>query len=194
MTIAYPEVFHDLSALVGDNSITTEQWSEYCDKLTPKQFSKKQHFMQAGDDPSQYGIIRSGVFRMYYVRPDGKEFVKIFKTKFQVMGALAEISLKIPSRIFIEALTESDVLVGNIAHFELMCQKYPAWMNLARLIALNSYIDKEQREFELLQLSAMERYQNFQKQFADIADQIPNYHIAAYLGITPVALSRMLNN
>ncbi len=44
---------------------------------------------------------------------------------------------------------------------------------------------------ELLMLSATERYKQFLQNNPDIAAALPNYHIASYLGITDVALSRI---
>jgi CRP-like cAMP-binding protein len=189
--IPFPEVYADLNSHIP---ITLDQWREYTDKLTLKEYKKKEVFMSAGDDPASYGIVTEGVFRIYFVRPDGKEFIKIFKTQFQIVGALAEITLGIQSRVFVEAVTPAKMLVGRAEYFEEMCEKYHNWMKIGRMVALRSYIDKEQREFELLQLPAMDRYRIFQTKFADIADQIPNYQVASYLGITPVALSRMLNS
>jgi len=42
-----------------------------------------------------------------------------------------------------------------------------------------------------LQLSAAERYDLFLKQYPDIEQHTPNYHIASYLGITQQSLSRI---
>lgn len=189
--ILYPDVYADLN---NNIPVSEQEWAEFCEGLTLREFRKKDLFMSAGDDPKSFGIVMTGVFRLYFVRPDGKEFIKTFRQQYQVAGALAEITLGISSRIFIEAVTPAKMLVGNFDHFDKMCEKYPNWMKIGRLIALQSYVDKEQREFELLQLSAMERYENFKAKFSQISDQIPNYQIASYLGITPVAFSRMLNN
>jgi len=56
-----------------------------------------------------------------------------------------------------------------------------------------SYLEKEQREYEFLQLSATERYENFKFRYADIVDRLPKHQIASYLGITAVALSRLIS-
>ena len=48
-----------------------------------------------------------------------------------------------------------------------------------------------QREASLLQSSAQERYLAFLSQRPGIADRIAQHHIAAWLGITPVGLSRI---
>ena len=50
---------------------------------------------------------------------------------------------------------------------------------------------KEQRKFELLCLSAEQRYKNLLTKSPDISKNITQNDIARYLGITPVALSRI---
>ena len=50
---------------------------------------------------------------------------------------------------------------------------------------------KEQRESSLLIESAEARYLKFLETHEDILDYIPQYHIALYLGISPVSLSRI---
>jgi hypothetical protein len=52
---------------------------------------------------------------------------------------------------------------------------------------------KEQREYELLCLDAQQRYQNLLKKFEDIGEYVTQNDMAKYLGITPVALSRIKN-
>ena len=48
-----------------------------------------------------------------------------------------------------------------------------------------------QREAELLMLDAEARYRAFLEQRGDLAARIPLHHVASYLGITNVALSRI---
>jgi CRP-like cAMP-binding protein len=57
------------------------------------------------------------------------------------------------------------------------------------LLAL--YMKKEQREYELLSLPAAERYQRLCAEDPDLIEQVTQNDIALYLGITPVALSRI---
>ena len=67
------------------------------------------------------------------------------------------------------------------------------WERLGRLLTEQLYIKKEQREAEFLLDDAPTRYRNFQKQYPGLEDRLPQYHVASYLGITPVALSRIRN-
>ena len=50
---------------------------------------------------------------------------------------------------------------------------------------------KEQREYEFLNFSAEERYQKFAAENAQLIDHLTQNDVARYLGITPVALSRI---
>ena len=52
-------------------------------------------------------------------------------------------------------------------------------------------VGKEQREYEFLQLSAEERYVQFCRERKEHLSHVPLHQIASYIGITPVALSRI---
>lgn len=172
--------------------IEIKDWGILEGMLTPKKVMKKQLFLREGDSSDQFAIIADGIFRLYFVHEDGKEFTKTFKKSGDVMGCLAEHFLGIPSRIHIEAVVDSEILVGSVKEFEKLTQSDIEWERVLKNIILDSYIDKEQREFEFLQLPAMERYKNFMKKFSEISVNLPKNHIASYLGITPVAFSRLL--
>ncbi len=43
-------------------------------------------------------------------------------------------------------------------------------------------------------VTAKERYIMFKEEYADIEEEIPQYIIASYLGITPTQLSRIKKN
>jgi hypothetical protein len=49
----------------------------------------------------------------------------------------------------------------------------------------------EKRLVELISQNAKERYSALQKQIPEVDELIPQFHIASYLGITPVQLSRI---
>ncbi|MFP4114257.1 MAG: hypothetical protein ACOC2Y_05130 [Spirochaetota bacterium] len=53
------------------------------------------------------------------------------------------------------------------------------------------YVRKCDRERELLTLDAISAYETFLAQFPGLAERLPLYHIAGYLGISPETLSRI---
>jgi CRP-like cAMP-binding protein len=52
-------------------------------------------------------------------------------------------------------------------------------------------IRKERREGEFLLDSAEQRYQRLLTEQPELAERLPLYHLASYLGVTDVALSRI---
>ena len=45
-----------------------------------------------------------------------------------------------------------------------------------------------------LTLSAEERYDNFMSKYANVAQRLPQYALASYLGMSPEFLSKIRNN
>ena len=171
--------------------LSEAEWLEFEKYLQLKSVAKKQLLLRVGDTPTTFGIVVSGILRVYYVHEDGKEFTKTFRRTGDYVGALAEILLDVPSRVHVEAVVDSEVLVGDFKYFKKLLEKSWKWERVFRTIVQESYLEKEQREYEFLQLSASERYENFKFRYADIVDRLPKHQIASYLGITAVALSRL---
>jgi CRP-like cAMP-binding protein len=91
-----------------------------------------------------------------------------------------------------EAMEPSVVIrIGWTALQRLMDESH-AWERFVRQALERLNIRKEERERELLLLSAAERYERFKKRFPGLPNRIPQYHIASYLGISSVSFSRML--
>ena len=68
---------------------------------------------------------------------------------------------------------------------------YPAWKAYSiRLLEL-LFLRKAEREYELLGLRADARYRVFLEKYPDLSARVKARHIASYLGITPVHLSRL---
>ena len=54
-----------------------------------------------------------------------------------------------------------------------------------------SYINSENKVYDLSVLNSTERYIKLKKEIPDIENLIPQYQIASYLNITPTQLSRI---
>jgi len=81
--------------------------------------------------------------------------------------------------------------VANFEEFSRLYLSCPDLERAARILAERFFVQKEQREIELVVLDADQRYRLFQQQFPQLENQITQYHIASYLGITPTQLSRI---
>jgi DNA-binding MurR/RpiR family transcriptional regulator len=51
---------------------------------------------------------------------------------------------------------------------------------------------KANREIQLLLYNATDRYKNFIQAQPELAQRLPQYHLATYLGINPSSLNRLI--
>jgi CRP-like cAMP-binding protein len=145
----------------------------------------------AGDILEDLYFVASGLVRYYYLTPDGREFNKSFVSNGGAVTCLSSFLEARPAPFFTEAL-EPTVLVA--LPMSLVRELKSSEIVLERLIngfIANLALQKEKREASFLLEDAAGRYEAFLKDFADLAPRLPQYHIASYLGITAVALSRI---
>jgi CRP-like cAMP-binding protein len=174
--------------------ISSEQWEEFTQAFTLKSFKKSELMLKAGDKSDVFFILIRGIARNYDLDEKGKEYTKVFRGPGEIIGPYAETLAQTPTRFFIQALSDCEVIAFSYAHFVSMMEKYPSWQKLGRMMAEENYLEKEKREYELLHYSAEKRYQEFLAQYGELAREIPQYHVASLLGVSPEALNRIIKN
>jgi len=147
-------------------------------------------FSQGDRDKSVY-IVRSGLLKAYYLTPDGKELVKSFIKEGEFIGSLIACSSAEPSTFSLKCLEDCSILCARFADLQEAAINNTEFSSSAINALLNLAIKKERREFEFLCLSAPERYALFRQRNPNLIGRVTQNDIARYLGITPVALSRI---
>jgi CRP-like cAMP-binding protein len=171
--------------------VPTEEWERFSSLTSYRRITKNSHFAQANEPISEIGFCVNGLFRLYYTTADGNEFNKNFCASGDFVTCYSALLQHVPAYFSIQALADSSLITIAYADFEALRPRHLCWEQLGRLVAEMLYLNKETRERELLLLSAEERYRLFMQRFGELCEQIPLYHAASYLGITPVALSRI---
>ena len=167
------------------------EWQNFQRLFHSRSLKEGEYFIRAGQ-PSEYlGFINAGLVRFFYQTPRGTEFYKSFSQENQFMGAYSAFLTDKVARLSIQAMEETHILVAKISVIVNLYDKHRCWEKLGRLLAEQLYIKKEQREAEFLLDDAETRYHNFLEQYPGLENRLAQYHIASYLGITPVALSRI---
>ncbi|MBY4675329.1 Crp/Fnr family transcriptional regulator [Marinobacterium arenosum] len=154
-------------------------------------FEADEHLLSAGRPVDQLLFLTSGLARYYYLNRDGREFNKSFCGPGQVASSVLSLVTGEPAPFHIQALAPAECLSLRYTDFLMLADSQADWNRLYRRMLELLVIKKERREADFLLLSAEQRYQKFLAEFGQLAGQIPNYHIASYLGITEVALSRI---
>lgn len=174
------------------SSIPEESWQQFTSHLKIEKFKKGDHLVRAGDQAHTLYFVESGLARSYFIDQKGKEFIKAFFKNGDVAGPYAEMLLGESTLIFIEALEDLTVVALDFHILQKLYSQSLWFSEIGRKICEHYFITKEKRIFEFLHFSATERYERFVKENPDLINRLPQYQIAAFLGISPVSLSRLL--
>ncbi|MDP5156971.1 MAG: Crp/Fnr family transcriptional regulator [Flaviramulus sp.] len=147
--------------------------------------------VKLGEVPTKVYFVISGVVRCYICTESGKEFNKNFYLPNSFLGSLTALITKKPSNLVFETLTSCKLYEIDFNKLMQMCKKSHELSLLYSSILEYIYIKYEKRLVELISLDAKDRYLELKSQIPDLDNLIPQYHIASYLGITAVQLSRI---
>lgn len=147
--------------------------------------------VRLGEVASKMYLLRSGVIRCYLSTESGKEFNKSFYLPTCFVASLTSLIKGEPSLFVFETITECKLYEIDYEKFMKLCAEKAKLNMLYSTILEHTYMKYEKRLVELISLNAKERYKELQILIPEIDDLIPQYHIASYLGITPVQLSRI---
>ena len=177
----------------ADNVVCIPQgeWEAFIQHLSERTFEKDDFLVSAGEVANNFYFIASGLVRFFYSTEDGKEFNKHFAMENGYAGSFQSLVLGEPCGFFIQALERTETIVLPNQVLNESYDRHPCWERIGRRNAENLALFKEMREKEFLLDSLETRYRRFLKEYPGLVDRIPQYHIASYLGVTDVALSRI---
>jgi CRP-like cAMP-binding protein len=181
------------TALCKYTLIPDDEWSKAQEKLQFLEIKKNDYFIHAGDVPDKLAFIIIGIFRVFYTTELGIERILVFRGENKFLSAYSSFLECTNSKYSIQALEDSILLYVSLKDYSLLLSEHICWQTICTKYAQQLFIEKEKRENEFLSDDAETRYNSFLSNYPDYEKRINQYHIASYLGITPVALSRIRN-
>lgn len=179
------------SSLGRTVAVPSDAWLAAEASFIPHHFTAGEHVIEAGSSVGTLFFVTFGVARYYYLDERGREFNKAFSTEGQVLSSVSSLVSGAPAPFSIQTLTPTDCLAVPYDAFLTLAEGHAFWGRVRIHLLEQLVIKKERREADFLLLSPTERYQQFLRDYAPIADSVSNYHIASYIGVTEVALSRI---
>jgi len=170
--------------------IPEEEWQHAKQFISFRDYEKGEHLLAAGEMAEHSFVILRGIVRVYYLTDEGKERNRCFVTEDQVTGSVSSIIGKVPSWFSIQALEPTTAALLPRRAIEMVYDRHRCWDRFGRVIAEGALVAIEKREGELLDPLEVQ-YQRLLDSFPQLVARVAQYHIASYLGITDVALSRL---
>lgn len=152
--------------------------------------AKGEHFLAEGQVCRYLSFIESGLV-MYYRFYDGVEIPSDFALENDWMGNLSSFTNKTPADINIKALEDTRLLRLSAENFEKVYQFQPKFLLLKNYYTESSFRNHTKHTADLAMLNAKQRYYKFMQEKPELINRVPQYYIAAYLGIKPQSLSRI---
>lgn len=173
--------------------MTKEALSEAIALFCKVQIASGSVTLSPGEQWNELLVIRKGIFRLYYLDSEGKESNKGFFKEGEILAPIARSAIQGPSYFFIESLTNIEAYRCCYNQLVETLSKYPNGNIFFHRLTEELLEQKIQREQIFLQMDARGRYKKFVADFPELHDRIPLHHLASYLGITNVTLSRIRN-
>ena len=166
-------------------------WRDFRAAFEERRCEPGEHLVLAGDPLADVFFVARGLLRLYYTDRDGREWNKAFTAERGFAGSLAAGLLGVPAPYSIQALEPAVVLAAPWAALEALYDAHPPLERLGRRFAERIAVKKELRERAFLELTPTERYLAVVDDEAALAARLPLYHVASYIGVTEVSLSRI---
>jgi CRP-like cAMP-binding protein len=172
---------------------TDSEWTVFFSRLGLRKVKKKERFLEAGTVCREIGFILYGSTRCLFVK-DGVEITSYFSFPLDMVTAYGSFLKKKPSEVSIEALEDSSLIVLSCEALEALLQDAalaPKLERMGRLIAEHLVCCYEERMQAFITQTPEERYRHLLRTTPGLLQRIPQHHIANYLGVTAVSLSRI---
>ncbi|WP_281826107.1 Crp/Fnr family transcriptional regulator [Vibrio nigripulchritudo] len=135
-------------------------------------------------------LIESGLVRMYYLDIEGREHNKSFFLQGSILWPITPSLRTSEAGFFIESIETTHGWSWKFDDFQRCFQHSDDWNDFALLWMERVLEDKFSREKDWLQLTASERYLKLLSTTPEFRE-IPDKHIASYLGVTAESFSRI---
>ena len=162
--------------------------------LKPKTLKKKEFLLKARQTCKSRYFITKGCVRLYYIDDKGNEQITHFGIENWWITDYESLINKTPSKLFIQATENTEILELPQITFEELCFKLPKIEKLFRKIMEKTYIASQKRLEYMFSQSGEEMFNHFITSNPEFTQRVPQYMIASYLGMTPEFISKIKKN
>lgn len=175
-------------------SLTDEEFEYIKPFFSLKKVRKNQYLIHEGDEVKFEYLVLSGIYKVFYVDQQGKEYIVQFAQENWWMSDYHAFFKQTNASMFIECLEEGEVLYSTLQTREKLSTDLHKMEHFFRVKLTNGYIALQERIKLLLSSTPQQRYEAFSKLYPDLLQRIPKKYIAEFLGVSRETLSRLYSN
>ncbi len=153
-------------------------------------FKKNDFIVEEGKTSRYIGFVETGMFQ-YYVIKDGEERTNYISLENTFFASVLSFISEAPALENVKALVDGSISMISKKKLKMLLNEIPAFKDfyIGLLDATLCGIDASR--YDLIVLTAEERYEKMLTNEPHLLQQIPLQHLASILGVTPRHLSRI---
>lgn len=170
--------------------ITDDAWADFMPLFQSQSLNRNEYLVREGARVNDCYLLLDGVVRVFYNKM-GNEYNKTFFVPGMFPTALTALLSDSPCLISFQALTPCQLIKFSYYKFRALFETHRCLERLLLKILEEIWIKKERHDIRMVTNDATANYLIFREEYPNLENLIPQYHIASYLGITPIQLSRI---
>lgn len=155
---------------------------------------KRQFIVQPNFVASHRNYVVQGAFRSYVVADEGEEHTIAFAIDDWWITDYNSYIFQKPATMFVVALEDSTIMQIDYEKEKELKASHHKFETFFRIIAERGLAFYQRRLISNLTQTAEERYDEFEFRYPLIAQRVPQYALASFLGMTTEYLSKLRNH
>jgi len=168
----------------------TDQQTAVIRQFHRRELSRGGLFVQAGRNSNELAFVEKGWFQFFCDR-DGEEITTYTAGPTDFLVSLGSFLKQQPARESIRALADSIIWVIDKPAFTQLRHDLPPFEAFYVGVLEDQINCIEQSRYNLLTLTAEQRYQKLMDEEPHLLQEVPLQYLASILGVTPRHLSRI---
>ncbi len=180
-----------IDEVLKKNGLNNEEAEKFKSELKQRNLKKGDYFISSGQVSRNIAFIEKGYLRTYHIDENGNEITTEFNQPDTFSGSYYSFYTHEPSFEFIEAVTDCELLLLSYNSLQKLYAESYLVNVFGRTVLEKACIERDLRLKKIVHLTAIEKYEWFLENYADIYKVSKLADIASFLGIKPETLSRV---
>ena len=172
-------------------TLTEEEAERFTSIIRTTRVKKRQFIVQPGFVCQHRNYIVQGAFRVYHLDHDGKEHTVSIGVEDWFVSDFYSYVTQTPATNYAEALEDSIIFQMKYEDIEALCKEIHALSEYFRLTTEKAFAYSRRRVISNISKTAEERYFEYLEKYPHIANRVPQYVLASYLGMSAEFLSKI---
>jgi CRP-like cAMP-binding protein len=173
--------------------LSQEEINYFISLLRITKVKKRQQIVQPEFTCKYRSYVIDGAMRAYFIDKKAQDHTIAFAVEDWWISDFNSYIFQQPARLFVEALEDTTLIQIDYNSEQLLMETIPQFERFFRIITQRAFAFLQQRTLSTLSMTAEERYEEFLLKYPSIANRVPQYTLASYLGMSTEYLSKLRN-